>query len=430
MNEIIQKGLKNPSLEGLEQSATLLINEKVSQARSEGKKVYNLGLGQSPFPVPDSIVETLRNHAHEKSYLSVKGLPALREAVASFHRRHDGISAGHNQVMVGPGSKELLFLIQLCFQGEIFVPSPCWVSYIPQARILNKKISFVHTKYEDKWRILPDKLQEICDNRIDQDAPALLIINYPGNPDGITYNVQELQELAEVARRNNLIILSDEIYGLLHHEGGHTSISQFYPEGTIISSGLSKWCGAGGWRLGTFTFPHGLKWLQDAMAVVASETYTSVSAPIQYAAIEAFRSSGPVEEYLWHCRRILKRVGNETADILLNTGLKLHRPEGGFYHFVDFSPFREKLAQKGINNSIELCNKMMDEIGVATLPGYAFGRKREELTARMAYVDFDGARALANSQLYPLHHQLPDDFTRNYSRNPVTAMRKIKEWLS
>jgi len=97
-------------------------------------------------------------------------------------------------------------------------------------------------------------------------------------------SLRELEELAAVARRFGVILLSDEIYGQLHHQGAHVSVARFYPEGTIISSGLSKWCGAGGWRLGTFTFPGELRWLLDAMASVASETYTSTCAPIQYAA--------------------------------------------------------------------------------------------------------------------------------------------------
>ena len=102
-----------------------------------------------------------------------------------------------------------------------------------------------------------------------------------------------------------MIVLSDEIYGRLHHTGEHVSIGRYYSEGSIISSGLSKWCGAGGWRLGTFVFPPQLDWLATAMAAVASETYTSVSAPIQHAAIRAFEGDAEIEQYLWQIRRIL-----------------------------------------------------------------------------------------------------------------------------
>ena len=429
MSAILKENLQNPNLDNLEQSATLLINDKVRNMKAAGERVFNMGLGQSPFPVPQHVTDALKHHAHEKDYLSVKGLPLLREEVANFHRRNDEVEIRSDQVMIGPGSKELLFLLQLCFHGEILVPSPCWVSYIPQAKILNKKISLVHTKFEDRWRITPAKLQEVCDHLVDKDRSAILILNYPGNPDGMTYTSEELKEISEVARQNNLIILSDEIYGQLNHNAEHYSIAKYYPEGTIVSGGISKWCGAGGWRVGTFTFPDDLKWLKEAMAVVASETYTSVSAPVQFAAIQAFKGGSLMEEYLMHCRRILATLGEKTYRQLHDTGLNVHPPEGGFYHFVDFSPFKEQLAKKGIHDSTQLCETLLNETGVAALPGSAFARKKNELTVRFAYVDFDGAKAITGSQLHPLHQPLPEEFTTKYCISPVKATEAIRDWV-
>ncbi len=115
------------------------------------------------------------------------------------------------------------------------------------------------------------------------------------------------------------------------------SIAKYYPEGTIISGGLSKWCGAGGWRLGTFTFPQSLRWLQDAMAVVASETFTSTSAPIQYAAVRAFCSDREIEHYLWQSRRILDLIGKYITAALQKAGVLVSLPQGAFYLFPDFS---------------------------------------------------------------------------------------------
>ena len=126
----------NINIRGLSESPTLAINERVKQMQSRGEKVYNFGLGQSPFPVPVPVVEALRLHAHEKEYLPVKGLFPLKEAVAGFHRQKDLVEANADYVLVGPGSKELMFLLQLVFYGEIIVPTPCWVSYVPQAQIL------------------------------------------------------------------------------------------------------------------------------------------------------------------------------------------------------------------------------------------------------------------------------------------------------
>lgn len=420
----------NLDVRGIEQSATIAINDRSRRLQSEGRTIYRLGLGQSPFPVPLPIVESLKLHAHQKDYLPAYGHPELREAVAEFHRRHEGVDAAAANVLVGPGSKELMFLLQLVYYGELIVPSPCWVSYIPQAKILGRKTSLIHTRYSDQWRLSAEHLERVCQKEKDTYRPRILILNYPGNPDGSTYTAGELQDIADVARKYQLILLSDEIYGQLHHEGTHVSVSRYYPEGTIISSGLSKWCGAGGWRLGTFTFPPDLDWLLESMAAVASETYTSVSAPIQCAAIRAFRGGTIIERYLWHARRVLKALGQECAQILNDHDIRVHPPTGAFYLFLDFSPLTAKFEARGITDSTTLCETLLADTGVALLPGEAFARPSEELTARLAYVDFDGARALTASEAVPADQPLPTDFTKHWCHNVVRAVELIVEWAN
>jgi aspartate aminotransferase len=420
----------NINIRGNGQSATLVINDRCKRMQEEGKKIYNFGLGQSPFPVPTPVVNALKLYAHEKDYLPAKGLPALKEAVASFHKSKDNVDANPDYVLVGPGSKELMFLLQLSFYGEIIVPSPCWVSYVPQAKILGKKVRILHTSFEDKWHITPLHLAEFLEKEHDIYRPRILVLNYPGNPDGLTYTTDQLKEIAEIARKYELILLSDEIYGQIHHKGEHISVARFYPEGTIISSGLSKWCGAGGWRLGTFTFPKNLDWLLDAMASVASETYTSVSAPIQYAAVHAFRGGVTIERYLWNARRILSTLGNKCHEILTDAGLNLHAPQGGFYLFLDFTPFERSLSKNGITNSITLCERLIQETGVAMLPGSVFERPEYELTARLSYINFNGAKALAASETIPPHDRLSDEFISNACPDTLEGIKKIAEWIS
>ncbi|MFQ5498808.1 MAG: aminotransferase class I/II-fold pyridoxal phosphate-dependent enzyme, partial [Candidatus Zixiibacteriota bacterium] len=227
-----------------------------------------------------------------------------------------------------------------------------------------------------------------------------------------------------------IILLSDEIYGQLHHSGQHCSVARFYPEGTIISSGLSKWCGAGGWRLGTFTFPPELNWLLQSMAAVASETFTSVSSPIQCASIRAFNGGIDIERYLWHTRRILALLGNQCSATLNEAGIRTHPPQGAFYLFPDFTQLADKLAERGIRDAATMCNRLLQDTGVAILPGEAFGRPCNELTARMAYVDFDGAMALTASERYPLDQPLPDDFAELWCHKVSNAMRLIVQWAN
>jgi aspartate aminotransferase len=422
--------LINPNLNGLEQSDTLAINECSKELIAKGKTVYRFGLGQSPFPVPNCVVEALRLNADQKDYLPVKGLVQLREAVAEFHRKKDNIDTCAENIIIGPGSKELVFLLQLVFNSEIIIVSPCWVSYIPQAKIIGKKISVIHSSYEDKWQLTPELFHNYLKKRKFKDTPTLMILNYPGNPDGVSLTEESLKEIAALARENNIYILSDEIYGQLNHLGRHVSIAKFYPEGTILSAGLSKWCGAGGWRLGTFTFPKNLHWILEKMAIVASETYTSVSAPIQFAAVKAFKGGAEIEEYLWRSRKILSKIGNESAEKLNEAGIRTHAPVGGFYLFLDFSDFSDKLHSKGIKTSKQLCHTILNETGVAILQGSSFNCREDLFTARLAYVDFDGARVLAAAKTIPIHESLPDSFTKAYCGKVLEGIDQLINWFN
>jgi aspartate aminotransferase len=412
---------------GLEKSPTVALNERCDERRNEGRKVFKLGLGQSPFPVPPPVVQALRDHAACKDYLPVRGLPALREAVAGYHRRTHGTRCTAADVLIGPGSKELMFLLQIAYYGDLVVPTPAWVSYAPQAQIVGRRVRSLHTRATNGWRLAPDQLEELC--REDPGRPRIVVLNYPSNPTGRTYTVDELAALAEVARRFQVIVLSDEIYAELHHRGAHVSIERFYPDGTIVSSGLSKWCGAGGWRLGTFAFPSSLGWLQGAMEAVASETYTSTSAPIQYAAIAAFEGGLEIEEYLWRARKILGALGAELLAPLRAQGVHVEAPDGAFYLFPDFGPLAERLRERGITTSAQLCERLLDDTGVAILPGSAFGRPPEELTARLAYVNFDGARALAAAETFPLDRPIEKDFLERYCAPTLGALEGLCSWL-
>jgi aspartate aminotransferase len=417
----------NLNVRGMMPSATVAINERCAELVREGQEVFKLGLGQSPFPVPEPVVEELRAQAFQKDYLPVMGLQRLRQAVADCHHRMHGLTSTWNDVLIGPGSKELMFLLQLVYYGDLVIPRPSWVSYAPQARIIGRQVRWLETHRDNDWRLMPNELAALCEE--DPDRPRVVIVNYPSNPTGATYSTERLRELAQVARRFRVVLLSDEIYGELHHKGQHVSIARFYPEGTIVSSGLSKWCGAGGWRLGTFTFPPSLSWLRDAMGAVASETFTSTSAPIQFAAVRAFEGGVEIERYLWRSRKILGALGRWAAKRLTLAGVSLSLPAGGFYLFPDFTPLSDRLHARGISTSRALCKKLLEDTGVAILPGCEFGRPPGELTARVAYVDFDGARGLAAIETVETNGSLPEAFLRTYCGKILTAIERIGDWV-
>ena len=417
----------NLNVRGLAPSATLGISEHTAGLAQGGHEVFKFGLGQSPFPVPEPVVDALRANANQREYLPVRGLPALREAVADYHHRHHAVERHRENVLIGPGSKELMFLLQVVYYGDLVIPTPAWVSYAPQAQIIGRHVRWIPTSAEHNWQLQPEDLECLC--RSDPERPRIVILNYPTNPTGRTYGAAQLKALAEVARRYRVIILSDEIYGEIHHEGAHVSIAEFYPEGTIISTGLSKWCGAGGWRLGTFTFPDHLHWLLDAMAVVASETFTATSAPIQFAAVTAFSGGPLIDRYLTHCRRILSAAGHHCARVLVDAGVEVQPPEGAFYLFPDFRPFRQALAASGIRTSRALSEGLLENTGVATIPGVSCGRPAAELTLRMAYVDFDGAAALRAAGGNGHTCALDEAFLCRYCPRVVEAVARIARWL-
>ena len=414
------------NLNALERSATLAINEHSDNLEKQGKHIFRFGFGQSPFPVPEKVVDSLQANSFRKNYLSVEGLPELRQAIANYHQKFDNIDIESEQVLIGPGSKELMFSLQLALKGITILPAPFWVSYSPQAKILNREIIFTQTRYEDNWQLLPYQLTKVINNSRSQ--PKLLILNYPGNPHGCTFETELLKELANVCRKNKIIVLSDEIYSRIHYQGEHVSIARYYPEGTIISSGLSKWCAAGGWRLGHFSFPKELQYLQNVMASVASETYSCVSTPIQYAGITAYEDES-IDDYLFHCRRILETVGQYCASTLIDAGIKVRMPVGAFYIFPDFQPFEEILNERNICDSKTLCKQLLDDTGVALLPGSDFGREAKELSARLAYVNFNGKETLRKSMEISEETTLTMEHLSESVLDIVNGINEIINWI-
>ncbi len=347
----------------------------------------------------------------------------MRQAVAGYYQRRDGLDVDAESVLVGPGSKELLFNIQMACQAELILPAPSWVSYVPQAVMLGRKVRYLPTAMDNQWQMLPEQLEQLAPPG---DEARFLLLNYPSNPTGASYEPEQLKALAEVARRQKIIIIADEIYGETRFSGQHHSMATFYPEGTILSGGLSKWCGAGGWRLGTMVFPKELRRVQDAMAIIASETFTSTSAPIQYAACTAFAESSEITRYLEQSQQVLALIAGYMVGSLRSMGLQMADPVGGFYLFVSFEAYREQLIARGINCSDDLCNILLSETGVAVLPGSDFGLMADQLFVRMAFVDFDGARALdaVSERRYE-----PEDFVQQYCPRLFAACQRVEHWL-
>ena len=371
--DIIKKNLTK-----LEPSATLAINEKSKKLIAQGKKIYRFGFGQSPFPVPEKIVSVLKENAAKKDYLPMQGLPELREAISKYLNKNTNNYFSKDNIIITPGSKEGMFLMHQAFNGDIILPAPSWVSYEPQANISSNKVHWIQTSSDNNWfptaKELEKKIKSIKNKNI------ILILNSPNNPSGTTCN--NLKELSLVAKKYKIIILSDEIYTDLKFDKKYESISSYYPEGTCITGGLSKWCGAGGWRLGFFAAPKQLNKLMDGLKVLASETFSTVNSPIQYAAVEAY--TGNYDNYKLKTSNILKSVGNYVYENLKSNKILINPSQGGFYLMPEF-------VNKKYKTSSDMCVAILKETGVALLPGSAFGFKPNKMLARLSFTDFDGS---------------------------------------
>ena len=351
--------IKN-SFKDLKTSATLRINEISKELQNQGKEIYKFGFGQSPFMIPENIITELKKNAHQNKYLPMQGLPELREAVANFESKKKKQKYTSSNIIIGPGSKELMFLLHMIFDGEILLPAPSWVSYKPQAILGRNKFHIIETYREKNWFPSAKAIESIVSKNVNKNY--LLFLNSPNNPSGLI--CKNLDELSEVIKKYNILVLSDEIYSDLTFENNFTSIADYCPQHTIISNGLSKWCGAGGWRLGYFVIPNEYLKLMNSLKVLASETFTSVSAPIQYAAILAFNDHQT--EYLNKSKNILKTLGNYVYENLSSNNVLITKPQGGFYLMPEF-------INKKFNSSEEMCNDILNKTGVATLPGSDFG---------------------------------------------------------
>ncbi len=248
----------------------------------------------------------------------------------------------------------------------------------------------------------------------DKEKKYLIFLNSPNNPSGQLCT--NLNEISELTKKYNLYFLSDEIYSELTFEDNYQSISNFCPENTIISTGLSKWCGAGGWRLGYFILPNSLLEITNQLKVLASETFSSVSAPIQYAAIAAHENNH--DEYINKSKNIFKSVGNYVYKNLKSNNVLINKPQGGFYLLPEF-------INKKFSSSSELCNNILKDTGVALLPGSDFGFSEKKMLVRLSYTDFDGENFMKNTDY---NEEINYDIIKKYAPKIIEGTNKLKDW--
>lgn len=284
------------------------------------------------------MIDELAAHAHEKDYLHVQGLLPLRQEIARFYEKYTKYPISAENVVVGPGSIENLFVFQQVFNGNLITPNPTWVSYGPQAKLADNNHYWIEAYKDGEFEFNCQQFDETLTKLAGQNN--YLFLTYPNNPMGITIGREKLKEIAAICRRHGCYVVSDEIYSEQSFiEEGHTSISEFYPERTIISNGISKWLGAGGWRIGFMIIPDGMRPVIDAMNMYNSEMCSGTASPIQWGTKKGFEDTQEMRDYFANTKKILMTLSTMFRRTLDEAGIVCTKTGelGSYYILLDFT---------------------------------------------------------------------------------------------
>lgn len=356
-------------------SATIAVTSRARELRAEGRDVIGLGAGEPDFDTPEHVREAAARAMAEGQtrYTAVDGTPELKEAVAAKFRRDNGLEYAPTEISVGAGGKQVLFnalLATLDPGDEVLVPAPYWVSYPDMALLAEGAPKIIPTTEESGFRMRPEDLEAAITERT-----KWLVLNSPSNPSGAAYDEDGLRGLAEVLLRHpHVWVMTDDIYEKIVYDGFRfATIAAVEPalrERTLTVNGVSKAYAMTGWRIG---FAGGPAELVKAMATIQSQSTTNPSSISQAAAVAAL--TGP-EDFLDGWREAFRRRRDlVTAALGATPGLSCRTPEGAFYVYPSCAGLIGKETPDGrrLGDSGDVAAWLLDETGVAVVPGTAFG---------------------------------------------------------
>jgi len=375
-------------LKGLNPSPTLSMNDRVQEMRASGREVYHLGFGESRFPVHPLVAQALQDNAQQRSYLPALGLPELRQTIADFYKRHFDLPVAANQVVIGPGSKSLLYAMLAALDGDIITPTPAWSSYRDLATLCGRLLLEVPMEPAEGYRVDVNQIQAaMSEAAVQWRRPDLLLFSTPHNPTATTLTTANTREIATFAQDNELMILSDEIYAMVTYDSAvHVSPAHTYPEGTVVLGGLSKQMSLGGWRFGVAILPPTAagEALERAVQAIAGCIWSCVTAPVQYAALVAYGGYPEVEAYMQACTDMHAARTRYLYDALLEFGVSCPEPTAAFYLYPSFARWREPLAARGVFTCRDLAHYLLENYEIAVLPGSTFGDDPHALALRLS----------------------------------------------
>ncbi len=357
----------------LQPSATLAITAKEKALKSQGIDVIGFGAGEPDFDSPENVKEEAIKaiKAGFTKYTAVGGIDELKDAIINRMKLDYGLEYQKPEIIVSNGAKHTLYnLTQALFEegDEVIVPAPYWVSYPEQITLAGADPVILNTKEEEGFKIDPSELRKLITPKT-----RALILNYPSNPTGATYNEIELKRIVDVAMEAGLIIISDEIYDKIIYDGiKHTPVATLgedVKKATILVNGVSKTYSMTGWRIG---YAAGDKEVINAMGKLQGQSTSNPTSISQWAALEAYR--GPHDLILARTQEFEKRKNYIVERLNSVPGIKCFSPQGAFYAFPNISGFfGRRYNGREIKSSMDFTEFLLDEAKVAVVPGDSFG---------------------------------------------------------
>lgn len=342
-------------------SATLEINKKAKELKAKGIDVINLSVGEPDFDTPEPIKDFAINAIEEgfTKYTDTAGILELREAISEKLEKENGLSYSPSQIVVSNGAKHSLYNIFLAILNpgdEVIIPAPYWVSYPEMVRLADGIPVFC--RWDKNFKIDMEHLKTLINKKT-----KVLILNSPSNPTGIVYEKKEIDSIADILIKNNILCISDEVYEKIIYDGKkHISIASHSPEMkryTVVVNAVSKTFAMTGWRIGYIAAE---KEIADAVNKIQGQTTSAPSSISQKASLFAIRKgqalySEMVKEFQKRRDYLLKNLDEDFSYPV---------PWGAFYLFCNYRDM----------DSLTLCKRLLEEKYLAAVPGVEFGADR------------------------------------------------------
>lgn len=350
----------------LKESATIAVSSLAKKLKAEGKEILDFSAGEPDFDTPNVIKESAKValDAGFTKYTAVAGTSELLKAVADKLERENGLEYSPSDIIVSNGAKQSLFNLfaALVEEGdEVIIPAPYWVTYPELARYFGGKVIEPITNESTNFKLTAEKLEKLITPKT-----KLLVLTSPSNPTGSVYTRTELEEIAEVLKGTNIWVASDEMYEKLIYDNATftatASISEDMFNRTITINGLSKSVAMTGWRMGYCASPN--KELIKVMTALQSQSTSNINSMTQKASLVAL--SEIINDEIEAMRKVFEARRNRACELLNKVdGLSVKKPNGAFYLFVNCS----KISM----DSMKFCKDLLEQEGVAVVPGIGFG---------------------------------------------------------